>query len=106
MRRWLAAMLTSVILSPFIPVTAPRADDVAAEMAALIRSYPEFLERVDGNELVWKDGTRMTIDDGRGAKSLDEMLDAPDIKDMFKMTYPLGEKGVPPAVDFDPGRVR
>jgi D-alanyl-D-alanine carboxypeptidase-like protein len=106
MRRWVAAMATSLILLPFVPVTARAGDDVAPQMAALIRSYPEFLDRVDGNELVWKDGTRMTIDDGRGAKSLDEMLDVPDIKDMFKMAYPLGDKGVPPAVDFDPGRVR
>jgi D-alanyl-D-alanine carboxypeptidase len=25
---------------------------------------------------------------------------------MFSMTYPAGEKGLPPPVDFDPGRVR
>jgi hypothetical protein len=34
------------------------------------------------------------------------MLDDPDIKDMFLMKYPLGEKGLAPEVDFDPGRAR
>jgi len=73
---------------------------------ALVQAYPDFLDRVDGSELVWRDGTRMPIDDGSPAKPLDAMLDHPDLKDMFSMPYPAGEKGIPPAVDFDPGRVR
>ena len=35
----------------------------------------------------------MRIDDGKGAKAYDAMLDDPDIKDMCSMKYPLGEKG-------------
>jgi hypothetical protein len=77
-----------------------------AAMAALVNAYPDVLDRVDGNDLVWRDGARMKIDDGRGAKTLDEMLDEADIKDMFGMTYPLGGMGMPPDVDLDPGRVR
>ena len=69
-------------------------------------SYPEFLDRIEDNELLWKDGTRMRVDDGKGPKPLDAMLDDPDVKDMFLMRYPLGEKGVPPEPNFDPGRVR
>ena len=38
-------------------------------LAALVRAYPDFLERTEANDLVWKDGTRMRIDDGAGAKS-------------------------------------
>jgi hypothetical protein len=60
---------------------------------ALVKAYPDFLDRVDGNELVWRDGTRMPIDDGSPAKPLDAMLDHPDLKDMFSMPYPAGEKG-------------
>ena len=74
--------------------------------AALLETYPDFLERIDGNELVWKDGTRMRIDDGKGEKTLDAMLNNPDIKDMFAMAYPVGNLGFPPEKDFDPGRVR
>jgi hypothetical protein len=74
--------------------------------AALVAAYPVFLERIEGNSLVWKDGTRMPLDDGKGAKSLDQKLEDPDIEDMLSMPYPLGRTGVPPAQDFDPGRVR
>jgi hypothetical protein len=73
---------------------------------ALIKAYPDFLDRSEGNDLVWKDGTRMRIDDGKGAKSFDALLDDPDIKDMFLMKYPLGKQGLAPAVNFDPGRIR
>ena len=75
-------------------------------VAALIKAYPDFLDRMEKNDLVWKDGTRMHIDDGKGEKAFDAMLDDPDIKDMFSMKYPLGEKGLAPEVNFDPGRVR
>ena len=36
---------------------------------ALVQAYPDFLDRIEGNDLVWKDGTRMRIDDGKGAKA-------------------------------------
>jgi D-alanyl-D-alanine carboxypeptidase len=100
------ATALGLLLAIAIVPGARAGDNRAADMAALINAYPHFLERVDGNDIVWRDGTRMKIDDGRGAKTLDAMLDNADIKDMFAMRYPLGEKGIPPDVDFDPGRVR
>src|SRR5919197_6158796 len=45
--------------------------------ATLIRAYPDFLDRSEENDLVWKDGTRMRIDDGKGAKTFDALLDDP-----------------------------
>jgi D-alanyl-D-alanine carboxypeptidase len=75
-------------------------------VAALIKAYPNFLDRIDGNDLVWKDGMRMRIDDRKGPKPFDAMLNDPDIKDMFAMTYPAGDKGLAPDVNFDPGRIR
>ena len=81
-----------------------RLPDIPA--AALIKAYPNFLDRIDGNDLVWKDGTRMVIDDGKGSKPFEAMLNDPDIKDMFAMTYPAGDKGLAPHVNFDPGRIR
>src|SRR5262249_60820311 len=78
----------------------------AAAPTALIKAYPDFIDRIEDNSLVWKDGTRMRIDDGKGAKAFDAMLDDPDIKDMFLMKYPVGEQGLAPNVNFDPGRVR
>jgi hypothetical protein len=84
----------------------PATTSLPDALAALVRAYPNFLDRIDDNDLVWKDGTRMRIDDGKGPKSLDAMLADPDIKDIFSMRYPLGENGLAPDVDFDPGRVR
>jgi hypothetical protein len=83
------------------PIRSP-----ADAAAALVRAYPDFLERIEANDIIWKDGTRMRIDGGKGAKSFGAMLDDPDIKDMFSMQYPIGEEGLAPAVDFDPGRMR
>jgi hypothetical protein len=73
---------------------------------SLVKVYPNFIDRIEKNALVWKDGTRMRIDDGKGAKAIEAMLDDPDLKDMFLMRYPAGEKGLAPEVNFDPGRVR
>jgi hypothetical protein len=81
--------------------------------AALLKAYPDFLDRIEGNNLVWKDGTRMRIDGGKGdtkgdksTRPFEAMLDDPDIKDMFAFDYPVGEKGLAPDVNFDPGRAR
>jgi hypothetical protein len=72
----------------------------------LVLAYPGFLSAVVGNELVWKDGTRMPIDDGRGPKSPAERLSRPDIKDMFADPYERGPFGHVPPQDRDPGRAR
>ena len=74
---------------------------------ALIGAYPDALERIEGKVLVWRDGTRMAIDDGRGAKTHEAMLAEPDIKDVFAQPYPVGAPltALPPH-DFDPGRMR
>jgi D-alanyl-D-alanine carboxypeptidase len=84
----------------------PRKRDREREIAALIAAYPDFLERRDGNVLIWKDSLRMRIDDGLGDKPVSTMFDDPDIEDMFRFNYPLGMTGLPPNVDDDPGRVR
>jgi hypothetical protein len=75
-------------------------------MGILVAAYPDFLAGFEGNDLIWKDGTRMGLDDGKGAKPFATLLDAPDLKDMFYVAYPLGRTGLPPALDSDPGRVR
>ena len=75
-------------------------------LAVLVAAYPDFLSHHDGNEIVWRDGTRMAFDDGRGAKDFETLLAMPDLEDMFFAAYPLGRTGTPPAVNSDPGRVR
>ena len=82
------------------------ADRAQRLMAVLVAAYPDFLRGYEGNALVWKDGTRMAFDDGKGVKPFEAMLDAPDLEDTFYAAYPLGRAGIPPALDSDPGRVR
>ncbi len=72
----------------------------------LLAAYPQHLARVEENELIWKDGTRMLIDDGRSEKPFEQWLSSPDIKDMFIYDYTTSWPAQPPAVNFDPGRAR
>jgi len=76
------------------------------DRSRLQAAYPEKLARVEGNDLVWSDRTRMPIDDGKGAKPFAQWLEQPDIADMFAIPYPAGEEAAPPAENFDPGRAR
>jgi hypothetical protein len=84
---------------------APPAD-IAQRLAGLVRAYPDFIASVDGEFLVLHNGTRLKISDGRTDKSFDELLEKPDIDDMFYAAYPAGTAPHPPAKNFDPGRVR
>ena len=103
--------LTRVSLFLFLAMNTqalaqPTANAAIGAVGELIKAYPEFMDRVENNDLIWKDGTRMRIDDGKDPKSLELLLDEPDIKDMFVMKYPLGQKGIAPEINSDPGRVR
>jgi hypothetical protein len=84
--------------------TAPVLADPALD--ALVAAYPDHLSGYDQKDLIWKDGTRMAISDGRSGKSFDELLNDPDIKDQFAIPYPLGPEIKVPAVNEDPGRIR
>jgi len=101
-----ATLLSVILVSLFAWAHCIAAQPHARSEMALLGAYPGFLERIDGNELVWKDGARMRIDDGKGVKTFETMLEDPDIKDMFAIPYPAGEKGIPPSLNFDPGRIR
>lgn len=72
----------------------------------LLNAYPAQLAKVEGNDLVWKDGTRMAIDDGKGPKPFEQWLAAPDLKDMFRLPYPAGDVSPPATSETDPGRAR
>jgi hypothetical protein len=89
---------------PAIAQTTPTSN-IAAGVARLVKVYPQ-LTGVEGNTLVWTDGTRMPIDEGRVAKDHEAMLATADIKDMFVTPYPLGPLSEPPRRDVDPGRAR
>lgn len=105
----LAALLVMSSLARAIPPdptapTPPASRDEAAEK--IVASYPEFLARVDGPDLVWNDGTRMSLDDGKGKKPFEAWLATPDITDMLEVPYPVGEPATAPEPNHDPGRAR
>ncbi|NOT71161.1 MAG: M15 family metallopeptidase [Hyphomicrobium sp.] len=89
------------------PANADTANAKSNTIAArLLAGYPGIVTRVDATSVHFADGTTMPLDDGRGPKSFDAWLAAPDIDDMFALAYPAGTPATPPAKDADPGRAR
>ena len=105
MGRWGWCGATALVLALWLSLGA-EAWAGTVDARRLLDAYPEHLDRIDGNALVWKDGTRMTIDDGKTGKSLEQMLGHPDIDDMMAIPYRAGDAAKPPAPGRDPGRVR
>ena len=78
-----------------------------AEISArLVAAYPGILKTVEGNEVVFADGGKLPLDDGKGIKTAKDWLENPDIEDMFRHAYPAEAAFMPPEKDFDPGRAR
>jgi D-alanyl-D-alanine carboxypeptidase len=98
MRRFLAAAL----LLATAMVNAAHSDPM---LDTLVAAYPDHLAGYEDGQLIWKDGTRMAVSDGR-EKNFEQLLDAPDIHDQFAMPYPLGTPTAVPRVNEDPGRFR
>ena len=73
----------------------------------LLKAYPKYLKECKNNLLIWRDGTKMVYDDGK-AKNFDQLLNDPDIEDMFHFKYIKGKStyNKPPAKNYDPGRIR
>jgi hypothetical protein len=72
----------------------------------LINAYPQFISGYANNQLIFKDGTKLIWDDGIKNKTWQQLLDKPDLKDMFVQVYPKGELKNAPQVNADPGRIR
>ncbi len=102
MRQWVA----STWLAAAWLAQLPQARGEPVALQRLLASYPDHLSHIAGNDLVWRDGTRMTIDDGGPPKSFEQRLARPDLKDMFHAAYAAGRSGLPPAPFIDSGRVR
>lgn len=88
------------------PVASPPRSARQSAGARLVAAYPDHLTGVDGNMLIWSDGTRMPIDDGQGVKPFNEWLERPDLEDMLQLPYPAGAAATPPTENADPGRAR
>ncbi len=67
---------------------------MAASMDDLVRAYPDFLAGFDGEDLIWRDGTRMAVAAGSPNSLVDQM----------RLPYPAGAMTAVPL--SDPGRIR
>jgi hypothetical protein len=80
--------------------------DLGVYLNKLVSAYPNFIARFDEEFLVLKNGQKFALSDHRTDKSFEEMLEHPDIDDMFYVPYPRGTIPKQPPKNFDPGRVR
>ena len=99
--RVLPVVVLCCLMAGMVPA---RAQGVSLDR--LVAAYPEFLAGQDGTDLIWKDGTRMPVSDGRTDKSYDETLRHATILDQLSLPYPKGQLTSPPARNDDPGRFR
>ena len=81
-------------------------DDIDGRIEALVKAYPDFIVGREGNWLIMKGGKRLPISDGKTNKTFDELIETPDIDDMFYVTYPKDSEPKQPPKNSDPGRVR
>lgn len=71
-----------------------------------MESYPDAVIGFSNNYIIFKDGSKLRWDDGIKSKSAKQLIDNPDIEDMFSQAYIKGSLLASPKKDYDPGRVR
>lgn len=98
-----AAAVTDAALKSSL--SADRARSIRDAGRRLLAAYPDKLKAIDGQTLIWRDGTRMPLDDGLPLKDAAAWVRSPDLKDMFRYPYVGGEPARPTA-GSDPGRAR
>src|SRR5262249_21268406 len=80
--------------------------DLKDHLDRLVRSYPDQIAGHDAEFLILKNGLKFRISDGRTDKTFRELLENPDVDDMFYSIYPRGAEPKQPEINADPGRVR
>ena len=100
MRSWLNALLILLLsTSPAAsePFGAPPSN-TSYFLDALVASYPDHLADHDGTQLLWRDATLMPVSDGKNNKTFKQLLNNPDIDDMFAFSYAVNTEATAPAV--------
>lgn len=105
---WHARIVAAVALaaSGAMAAAAQPASSIEAAGRRIAAAYPDHLAAVEDGVLVWRDGSRMPIDDGQGQKRFEDWLATPDLEDMLAQPYPAGAAATAPALNADPGRAR
>lgn len=92
-------------MSCYLPLRKP-VEKIPASAQKLIASYPDFIAGFANNQLLFKDNTQLLWDDGIKNKTINQLLERPDVEDMFNQQYATGILAAPPIQNFDPGRIR
>jgi len=82
-----------------------QSDTIPPSAKKLINCYKTFISGYSNNYILFKDGSKLLWNDGIKNKSLKQLLENPDLKDMFIEKYPKGTLQTP-VLNADPGRVR
>jgi hypothetical protein len=81
-------------------------ENLEPHLKRLVEAYPGVVKGYDKDALILANGKRLPLSDGRTDKTFDELLDSPDMGDMFVFAYPAGAEPSAPARNVDPGRIR
>jgi hypothetical protein len=113
-KRQFGALALGALLTP--PAISARAANGTACARALVplaqatqnlvRAYPDFLRGIQGNELIWRDGTRMPVQLYPLSRTPAERLEQPDLAAQLMQSYPAGDCALPTDQADDPGRIR
>lgn len=93
---------TTEIKSVAVRQKSTAVDSIPKNVLKLMKWYPDVIGYKD-NHVLFSDNTKMVYDDGK-EKGPQELLDNPDIEDMFKWTYSTNREI--PKEFVDPGRIR
>lgn len=100
------AVTIVLAFATFVGTGAPRAQEADRRFDDLVAAYPGALERHDGKQLFWRDGTAMPLADGNDDKTFAQRLRQPSLADQLRLPYRRGPLAEVPAVNNDPGRFR
>ncbi|HEY4322729.1 MAG TPA: M15 family metallopeptidase [Mucilaginibacter sp.] len=81
-------------------------DTIPQAAKKLIECYKDYIIGFSDNSVIFKDKSKITWDDHIKNKSAQQLLEKPDLKDMFAQEYSKGILKSSPAKNFDPGRIR
>ena len=114
MRSKLPILSASVVLAVSLSAVASGADGpygatpakIKEYLDRLVSYYSDVVSGYDNEFLILKNGIKFRISDGRTNKTFQELLEQPDIDDMFYAPYPTRAVPKQPEKNIDPGRVR
>ena len=105
-RRFLAVCGAAPLVLRSRTATAQISGVSLARFEHLAASYPALLDRIENGALVWKDGTRMPLDDGKAGKSFEQILRDASLADQMRQVYRRGKPLAQPGINESPGRIR